>query len=177
MKKLNLYILVFLWTVLLSTFCYALANNYLLFLSDKLGFLGLSLATLIIVRKPKISPEVLLCLLLPGVLNILSFIYFFNPIFSFGISILVTPGLQLLSIVLLVILLTGNRGLLSKSLQFILATSKEDLTSQSTATENIFLQKFEKFSNEELEKRLTDDLTPEAKSAIVQILKSRQSNS
>lgn len=173
MKRINLILFIILWLSVLGTFSYALANGYLLLFSDKLGFIALSIASLIIVRKPKISGEVLLCLLLPGVLNVFSFIYFFNFLVSFGFSALVSPGLQLFSIALLAILIKGNKGLLSKSIRFMLSTSQTDLEDQSTATTNVFLERFKKHSTEELKNMLYNDLSPEAKSAVMQILKSR----
>jgi hypothetical protein len=92
-------------------------NNYDLYISDYLGLGGLVIATTISAFKPEKALVSVIILLLLGLFNLLSFVYFFNFVISFGIVILVTPGIQLISLVLLIVLFIKEREKVSELYQ------------------------------------------------------------
>lgn len=104
LKKTENLTLLLLWVLSASTFTTALLNNYSLFTSNYVGILGLLIVTSIFFLRPDKKTESLLFLLAIGTLNLASFVYFFNYVFSFGIGALVSPGIQLLSLIFLTIL-------------------------------------------------------------------------
>lgn len=176
MQTKNVILLSTMWLIMLSTYSYALLNNYVLFISDHLGFTGLCVATVIAFTKPSVFPKVMLFILALGSLNVLSFLYFYNIVFSFGFGILISPGIQAYSLLVLIILITINRGLLTASMQFMAATTDEDLKEKQIVSRSIFQTRFEKLESHDLKRKLEDDLAPEARAAIEAILANRESN-
>jgi hypothetical protein len=102
--KTEILILVILWIVSLTTYSFALMNNYVLHTSDYLGLFGLIVVSTISYFRPEKLFGSILILLIFGLLNILSFAYFINLVMSFNFTVFVTPGIQLISLVLLIFL-------------------------------------------------------------------------
>lgn len=173
-KKTEFIILATLWVCILATYPYALFSGYVLYTSDYLGFIGLSIATFYSFRNPAKSFEALLILLSLGLFNLLSFIYFFNVVFTFGFSIFVTPGIQILSLALLIIIISQKREKFSTVFHSSFGTTEEESEAKRSSLKNSFKNKLEKLTDAQIEARLQDDLVPEAKEALLEIISDRK---
>ena len=109
-KNTEFMILAVMWISQLSTFTISMINEYQLVISDYLGFIGLLIVTIISVIRTDKALSSLLLLLFLGVFNILSFLYFFNVVVKFDFSMMITPGIQLFSLLLLFILILRKKS-------------------------------------------------------------------
>lgn len=173
-KKTEYIILIILWIGMLSTFIYAVLNNYQLFNSDYFGFIGLSVVTIIAFMKPEKTLGGLLILLLLGLFNLVSFVYFINVVFTFRFTIVVSPGIQMTSLILLTILVIKKRDKIGEIYRktFIKTEEQKEQTRQNQ--KNRFKKKFEKLTYKEIESRLELNLVPEAIEALKEIKKERE---
>lgn len=174
LKKTEIIILAFLWAMSLITYTIAFIHNYILYTSDYLGLAGLTVVTLIAYFKPEKSFQGVLILLLLGLFNLLSFAYFFNLVMTFGFSVLVTPGIQLISLVFLSILVVKKRDEIEKFYQEVFRQTKEEKDYSRQSSQNQFKRKFEQLSDREIESKLQQDLVPEAISALNEIKEERK---
>ncbi len=160
--KTETLILGILWLTIITTYPVVLFTDYAFHQSDLAGLVALLLVSIVSFLRKEIAFQLVLVLLLLGTFNILSFIYFFNLIIS--------PGIQLYSLVLLGVLIYKRRS------RF---TLKRELTPEKKKdrpnTRNRFLSKFEKLSDTEIEEKLKQDLALEAKQALEIIQKQRNS--
>lgn len=117
-KHTEIIILILLWVLSGATFTWAVAGNYNLFVSDYIGIAGLVVVSAIFAFKHSIKTEALLVLLALGTFNLASFVYFFNVVISFGFGTIVSPGIQILSLVLLVVLILARTGKVKEMVSF-----------------------------------------------------------
>ena len=174
LKKTEIIILAILWTMSLSTYAIALLNNYNLFTSDYLGLVGLTVVTLVAYFKPEKSFQSVLILLSLGLFNLLSFAYFFNIVMTFGFSVLVTPGIQLISFVFLSILIVRKRDEVGELYRATFGQTEEEKEQTTQNSQNRFKRKFEQLSDKDIENKLQQDLVPEAISALNEIKEERK---
>lgn len=174
LKKTEIVILIILWVMSLITCSIALFHNYILYTSDYLGFLGLTVVSLICLFKPEKRFQSVLTLLVLGFFNVLSFTYFFNIVMTFGFSVMVTPGVQLVSFVLIILLLIKRRKLVKKLYRQTFGQTKEERQQSKQTSKNRFKSKFEQLSDGEIENRLRQDLVPEAKFALTELMEERR---
>ncbi|SDL08781.1 hypothetical protein SAMN05421823_104341 [Catalinimonas alkaloidigena] len=167
-------ILAFLWGIALLTYTAALVLQYQLYLSDYLGLLGLIIVTLTAFLNPPKLLIALLLLLLPGLFNLVSFAYFINVVFQFGISGLVAPGIQVLSLGLLILLVSKRRHKMLRLYQSSLGRTPHEATQQKQYQTQVFKARFEHLSDQEIERRLATDLVPEARAALLALQQERQ---
>lgn len=167
-------ILLVLWISILITYPLAILSQYNLFLSDYFGLVALIIVTIIaMTRQIDLFPFVLILLLL-GVFNVFSFVYFINIVFRFGISSFISPGIQLYSLILLIILIRKRSTILHVFwIRFFGKSDQEKQQNKEKIREN-FKIKFRNLSDEEINRRLKNDLVPEAKQALLEILEERQ---
>ena len=173
LKKTEFIILIILWTASISTYTIAVLNNYDLFTSDYLGLFGLTTCTILSLIKPEKSLVNVFILLLLGLFNILSFAYFINVVFTFGFSIFVTPGIQLISLILLGLLTINRRNELASIYQKVFGQTEEEIRQSNIDSKNRFKVNFTSLSDHEIESKLQEDLVPEAIVALNEIYKER----
>ena len=173
-KKTEFIILLILWFGSLTTYSVALLNGYNLFTSDFLGLAGLSIATAVSIFKPEKSLNSVLILLLFGLFNVLSFVYYFNIIFSFGFSILVTPGIQLISLLLLSVLVVKNKDKVATIYRSIFFRTAEEKEQAKQSAQNQFKRKFVNLTDKEIAFKIDQGLIPEATEALKEIQEDRK---
>ena len=173
-KKTEIIILAILWVMSLITFSIALLNNYVLYTSDYVGMIGLAIVTSIAYFKPEKSLQSVLILLFLGLFNLLSFAYFFNIVLTIGFSELVTPEIQLISFVFLIILIVRKRDEIGQLYRSTFVPSEEEKEKIRQSSQNQFKRKFEQLSDKDIENKLQQDLVPEAISALNQIKEERK---
>ena len=130
LKRTEFIILIILWVGSITTYSIALLNNYSLYTSDYLGLIGLAITSVISFKKPDKAVGSVLILLLLGLFNLFSFVYFFNIVITFGFSILVTPGIQLISLVLLGILIYKKRIKLVEIYRYTFGQTKDEINEE-----------------------------------------------
>jgi len=173
-KQTENIIILILWVTIISTFPYALLNNYNLLLSDYLGLTGLSAVSFIAFYYPKMTFKALIVLLLFGLFNVFSFIYFMNLVLAFGFSSIVTPGIQLLSLVLLLVLAFKRQVELSILWTILFGHTDEEMQQKKESLKNSFKLKFSTLSDTEIESRLKNNLVEEARIALIEIHNERK---
>jgi hypothetical protein len=173
LKKTENLILLLLWTLSTSTFTTALLNNYNLFNSDYIGMAGLIVVTAVFFFKPDKKIEALLFLLTIGTLNLASFVYFFNVVFTFGFGTFVTPGIQILSLTFLTILVLKRKSQVTRIVRYCLGTTEEDKQQAFELQKRKFKEKFAELSEPEINSRLENDLQSEAKQALIELKKEK----
>jgi len=174
--KTEFVILLILWLGSLITYSIALINNYDLYVSDYLGLGGLIIATTISVFKPEKALVSVIILLLLGLFNLLSFVYFVNVVISFGIVILVTPGIQLISLVLLIVLSIKEKEKVRELYQQTLGETEDEKENAKLNAKNRFKLNFEKLTDKEIDYRLEQGLVPEAIEALKEIKEERKTH-
>lgn len=87
----------------------------------------------------------------------------------------VTPGIQLLSFVLLGILTIKEREKVIAFYRKTFTKSEEEKEAEKSSLKNRFKLKFEKLTDNEIKSRLQNDLVPEAKEALLEIVDERKS--
>lgn len=158
----TLFIL-FMWLSALSTFSYALLTNYLLNYSDILGLVSLVVLSLINTWKKEYTFYFLLGVLFIGMLNLFSFVYFFNYFIAFSsIVIQITPGIQIYSLVLFFTLITLRRQKIRHVIRLLSGTTEEDLVSHTEFRIAYYKKRFDKLSDEEIARKLASNLSEEA---------------
>ena len=179
--KTEVRIIAFLWLLSLSTYPYALLNNYVLSISNYLGVIGLIITTVLISRNNHLIFKATYILLLLGLFNLLSFGYFINFSFSFWININIgneisipSPGIQLVSLVLITILSINRSDKLFKFYSKNVHKSSKDVERTKNGQVNHFKQKFSSLSEQEIKYKLELKLTPEAIQALNEILLERE---
>lgn len=173
-KQTENIIILTLWLTILATFPYAILNNYNLFLSDYLGLTGLTILTAVSVYKPKLTFKCLTILLVLGLFNVFSFIYFVNIVFTFGFAAVVTPGVQLLSLILIVILIIKKNDKFSKFWIEQFGQTEEQIKENKESSKNNFKAKFGRLTDKEIETRLQNNLVDEARQALIEIQNERK---
>jgi hypothetical protein len=173
MKKTEFIILIILWIGSLTTYSVALLNNYNLFTSDYFGLVGLTIVTAISIYKPEKAISSVLTLLLLGLFNLLSFVYFFNIVLTFGFSIIVTPGIQLISLALLSALVIIKREKVSEIYRTTFGQTEEEKEQAKRGAQNRFKMKFDKLTDKEIDSKLEQGLVPEAMEALKEIKEER----
>lgn len=173
-KKIEAIILISLWVLSITTYSLALFNNYNLFSSDYFGLLGLVICSIIAFKKPQILFNSILLLLFFGLFNLVSFAYFFNVVFSFGISSFISPGIQIISLIFLSILIFIKREKFISSVRFIFQKNEEEKSRSADSLKIQFKKKFELLTNEEIEIKLKQNLTKEATKALQEIKEERK---
>jgi len=166
LKKTEIIILVILWTMSLTTYSIALLDNYVLFPSNYLGLVGLTLVSLVAYFKPEKSFESVVLLLILGLFNLFSFAYFLNFV--------VTPGIQLISLVFLGVLVVRKREEARELYKETFGRTKEEKVQSKQNSHDRFKRNFEQLSDEEIESKLQQDLVPEAISALTELKEERK---
>ncbi len=174
LKKTEIAILAILWTLSLTTYSIAILNNYDLFTSDYLGLTGLTIVTSIAYFKPEKLFSSVLILLLLGLFNLISFAYFFNVVMSFGFSESFTPGIQLISLILICILVTVKSENVGEFYQATFGKSESEKEQSSKIAQVRFKKKFMGLTDSEIENKLKQDLVPEAISALEELKEERK---
>lgn len=173
-KKTEIIILAILWSMSLISYSIALLNNNVLFTSDYFGLAGLTLVTAIVCIKPEKAFQSVLMLLFSGLFNLLSFAYYFNVVITFGFSVLLTPGIQLISLVLLIVLIIKKRNKAGKFYRETFGLTEDKRENERKNAQNSFKIKFEQLSDMEIEIKLQQDLVPEAIAALNEIKAERK---
>ena len=93
---------------------------------------------------------------------------------SFGFSVLVTPGIQLISFLLLTVLLVKRRREVGQFYRETFGQTEEEKDNARQSAQNRFKMKFEKLSDKEIETKLQQDLVQEAIFALNEIKKERK---
>ena len=174
LKKTEIIVLAILWAMSLTTYSIALFNNYNLYTSDYLGMTGLTIATFVAYFKPEKTFESVLVLLLLGLFNVLSFAYFINLVMTFGFSFIVTPGIQLISLVLLSVLVVKKPKNVGQFYRETFGQTEEKKEQSKQNTQKRFKRKFEQFSDKKIDNMLQEGLIPEAISALNEIKEERK---
>lgn len=174
LKKTEIKILAILWLMSLTTYSIAIFNSYNLLTSDYLGLVGLATVTLISYFKPERSFLSVFILLLIGLFNLMSFAYFFNLVFSFRVFVIRTPGIQLISLVLLSILILSKRKIIWDLYQNYFQQTEAERQQSRLNAHKRFRMKFENLSDKEIELKLQEDLVPEAISALKELREERK---
>jgi hypothetical protein len=174
MKKIEFMLLALIWVLLLSTFSFAAVNNYLLYTSDYLGLSALFIATALSLYKPEKAFVFLLILLLLGLFDLISFVYFFNMVFGFSLAGFAMPKIQLYSFILLSILLFKKWKKVESFIQSIFRQTEEEKGIEKENAQNLFKTKFEKLTNKEIETKLNQNLVIAAIEALEMIKKERE---
>jgi len=167
--KTEILILVTLWIVSLTTYSIALINDYVLYTSDYLGLIGLILVSTISFFRPENLLGSILILLILGLLNILSFAYFINLVMTFNITLFVTPGIQFISLGLLIILIIKKPQKFIEYYRETFGYSEQEREETNHLTKERFKERFEKLSDEQIEINLKEKLVPEAIAALNEI--------
>jgi Zn-dependent protease with chaperone function len=168
-------IIVLLWAGMLLSFSIALMTGYSLYVSDAIGFIGLSAVTIIAYLKRSFLLPSLVILLFFGMLNIASFLYFINltiAFSSFGTGI--TPGIQLYSLALFFVLALFRRPILIQWLKETAGISNEKRVGSFDKAVKFYKTKFEKLSEQELVRTSKLDLTEEARQALTEVFNERR---
>jgi hypothetical protein len=176
LKKTENLILILLWVLSVSTFTYAIPNNFSLFVSDYVGLAGLLIVTTIFLFKPERKTDVLLILLVFGTLNLASFIYFFNFVITFGFGTVVSPGIQILSLVCLTILIFKRKNRVFEISQYLFGKTEEERKDLFERQKERFKTKFDNLSEQDIDNRLQTDLQPAAKQALIEIKNERKTS-
>ena len=176
LRKTENLIIFLLWIGSLSTYTVALLSNYVLYNSDYCGLIGLTVVTLISILKPELTLKSLLVLLLLGVFNLVSFVYFFNLVFTFGFHVWVTPGIQFISLLLLGVLFLKKGNKIGEIYRNFMGTSEQDLEQNKINEKNYFKTKFESLSDNEIDRQLENDLVLSALEALKEIKEERKTH-
>ncbi len=176
-KKTEIIILLMLWVLVLTTFPIALFNQYSLNTSDYLGVAGLTLASIAIYYKPEKSFRSVFAILLLGVFNLLSFVYFFNIVIWFGLSFAETPGIQIVSLLLISVLIIRKPNELALLFQDIFGQTEVEKEQSRSRSIKHFKERFKHLSDSEIEKKLQQDLVSEAYLALKQLKEEREESS
>lgn len=169
-KNIENLILLLLWTLSASTFTTALLRHYTLYNSDDIGLVGLVMVTTIFILKLQKKTEALLLLLVFGALNLVTFVYFFNFVFKFGFSIFVSPGIQLLSWVCLLILIFRRKDKTIGIVRYLFGETDGEQHNMAERQKLNFKARFSSLSDQEIQ----DDLHSHAKQALEEIKKERK---
>jgi hypothetical protein len=172
--KTEILILVTLWIVSLTTYSIALMNDYVLYTSDYLGLIGLIVVSTISFFRPEKLLGSILILLILGLLNILSFAYFINLVMTFNITLFVTPGIQFISLGLLIILIIKKPQRFIEYYRETFGYSEQEREEIKQLAKERFKERFEKLSDEQIEINLKEKLVPEAIAALNEIKEERQ---
>lgn len=173
-KKIEFLILIILWILSITTYSLAYINGYSLYNSDYLGIIGLLIVSVFLLIRPDKALETLMLLLFLGLLNLISFVYFFNIVLTFGISGFVTPGIQLLSLILLTILIVKRRKKVFEIYQSFFGITENEKEKNRYRIKESFKTNFENLTDEEIDMRLQENLVPEAKEALTEIKNERK---
>lgn len=158
----------------LTTYSIALRDNYILFPSNYLGLVGLTLVSLVAYFKPEKSFESVVLLLILGLFNLFSFAYFLNFVLTFGFSAFVTPGIQLISLVFLGVIVVRKREEARELYKETFGRTEEEKVQSKQNSHDRFKRNFEQLSDEEIESKLQQDLVPEAISALTELKEERK---
>ncbi len=172
-KTIESKIILTIWLLCIVTYVLALLNNFILQISNYLGLLGLIVVTIISYYKTELTTKSLFILLILGLFNIFSFIYFIDFAFVFRFLSIVSPGIQGYSLILLIILLYNKREKLSNIYDKKFGQTSEEIDKEKLNSKNNFKQKFSQLTNEEIEKKLQQDLLPEAILALNELKEER----
>ena len=93
---------------------------------------------------------------------------------SFGISVLVTPGIQLISLIMLSVLVIKKREKVGEFYRETFGKTEEEKEQSRLNAYNRFKMKFNGLTDREIENKLQQDLVPEAISALNEIKEQRK---
>lgn len=155
------------------SFSVGLILGYSLSYTQYAGILSILVVTVMLLLKPKKILGALFIILALGSLNLISFGYFIDIYFSFGVNLagidIASPGIQLYSIILLTILIRKRKDKLKELYQKNFGQTEEDYNKAKESAKNRFIDKFNGLSDNEILLRLKEDLVPEAIEALNQI--------
>lgn len=174
LKQIENIVLIILWLSSISSFSLALLANYNLMISDYCGLIGLSIVSIISIRTPEKTLMSLMILLVIGLFNLASFIYFINYVLSFGINDKFSISIQAYSLILLLLVLILEKKQIPQFINSLHKKKQNDEQELRSNKVNRFIVKFNKLSKSQLEFKLKEDIVPEAKEALLEILKRRQ---
>lgn len=167
-KRVEDTLLMLLWALTLPTFSIALLNHYFLSTSDFIGILGLLIVSLIFWKLPSLKTHSLFIFLLLGTFNLATFVYFFN--------LTMAPGLQVLSLTCLAILILKRRSVFIHWYKKATGTTSIEKKESFEKLKKHFKEKFENLDLMELEIKLNQDLQPEARQAVIEIITDKDSS-
>lgn len=171
LKKTEHLIISILWCLLLITLLISWSLGLLFSLKNAMALTALTVVTIILYLSPKQAFKALFVLLLLGTFNLLEF----APIgfaFTFGFQGVVSPGIQLVSLAFLFVLILKRSDIVKERYAQILGVNGEKKVNVNT--QNRFIQKFEKLSDDEIDRKLQEKLVPEAIHALQTIKDSRK---
>lgn len=164
------------WVSSIISYTCALLLNYQLYYSDYLGLSALTLVTAVSVLKKEWLLPSLFILLVFGMLNLVSFVYFINIVVHFGFfHKIYTPGIQFFSLILFFVLILFRRRIIIKQFANWFDLSDKN-TESSDNRKHYFLSRFEKLTLEEINKKLETPLVPEAIQALKELKEIKQAS-
>ena len=175
--KIENFILWILISCAFFSFTIGLIMGYSLSYTQYAGILAILIATTIFFLKPAKALTTLFVILALGTLNLISFGFFIDIYFSFGVNLvgidIASPGIQLFSLILLIVLMRKRKDKLKELYQRNFGQTNEEYQNSKESTKNRFITKFENLSDCEVVERLNHNLIPEAKEALIEIKKQR----
>ncbi len=92
----------------------------------------------------------------------------------FGFSYFVTPGLQLISLSLFLILIIRKNDKFKAVMQNLFSQTEQDKMNNQNQLKIRFKNKFTHLTDQEIETKLQQKIVPEAKEALLEILEERK---
>jgi len=165
--KRNLYLLITLSITsivfLIMGYCEKLVFNYKLYT----GLSFIVLCYILYFISSKYLNYALGLILFLGILNLISFVPF-SIVFSIGYI-----KFELIPLFFLIVFIYNNKSRILDIILSFNSNTEEEKINESQLKFEKFKKEFKNLSNNELENRLTYDLTPEAKKALLEIKKER----
>lgn len=173
--KVEKWVIALLWAGMLVSFPFNLFGGNGLYLSDIIGFSGLSLVSIIFYFKKSIGLPALLILLFVGTCNVATFTTLFNTQVTYSsLGRQLTPGMQLYSLVFFGALAVLRRPVILEGFQRIFGVSEQDREAEFENKIVYFKERFEPLDTDELKRKLNAGLSEEAVSALLLILEERK---
>lgn len=143
-------------------------TNYIFGIEQKLGITLLGISAILFFLNRKVYKYVFGITLILGLVNLIGFSKSITSISLFNL-----PSIQLLVVPIIGIYIWIYIDEIQHKVRGIIGRSKEQLEFESNAQINGFKQRFEKLSDKEIEKKLSENLVPESIEALRQIQKER----
>ena len=169
LRKTERFILVALWIGALINYGIVLTKGFSLELPDYVGLTGLIAVSLLAFVKPELVTIGLIGLLLLGVFNIVSLVYLFVFVKSFGLNGPFASGIQLYSILLLGFLIIKRPYETIDIIHQLVLPDEDILERRYRSKVDCFKTRFRRLSQNQITERLNRDITDEARTALVEL--------
>ncbi|MBB4805680.1 hypothetical protein HNP38_000952 [Chryseobacterium defluvii] len=160
-KKTEVLIILFLWLNIIFSFITVPYSN--LFLN--IGIAGLAIVSVLYKFRPRLSTIILIFLLGIGVFNIASF----NNAFQINFA-----HINIINLLLLSILAYKKRDIISGLKEKWFGTTKEEISERRNSQIDFFRTRFKDLNDDELKRKLQENISDKAKNAIRKILIERK---